>query len=102
MTTMTPSRDRPTTGPRRHAAGRSLGVVLMLGLALGLLAALATASPGFAKGPPAAFTTWVDPLGCLDSPNGVDCNNYRAKPDVYMDGGPVSAALDDGTYFFAV
>jgi hypothetical protein len=44
----------------------------------------------------------VDPLGCLDSPNGVDCNNYRAKPDVYMNGGPVSAALADGTYFFAV
>jgi len=81
---------------RRVAAGATLGAVL----ALGLLGALA--SPAFANGPPAAFTTWVDPLGCLDSPNGVDCNNYRSKPDVYMNGGPVSSALADGTYFFAV
>jgi len=78
------------------AAGAALCAVL----ALGLLGALA--SPAFANGPPAAFTTFVDPLGCLDSPNGVNCNNYRAKDDVYMDGGPVSAALTDGTYFFAV
>jgi hypothetical protein len=96
--TMNTHTQRSITWTRRDAAGRALATVLTLGL----LAALALASPGFAKGPPAAFTTWVDPLGCLDSPNGVNCNNYRAKPDVYMDGGPVSAALDDGTYFFAV
>jgi hypothetical protein len=87
---------RSIAGTRRAAARSALGAVL----AAGLLGALA--SPAFANGPPAAFTTWVDPLGCLDSPNGVDCNNYRAKPDVYMNGGPVSAALADGTYFFAV
>src|SRR5262249_32480649 len=81
---------------RRLAARPVLGTVLVLGL-LG-----AAASPAFAMGPPAAFTTWVDPLGCLDSPNGVNCNNYRAKTDVYLDGGPVSAALADGDYFFAV
>lgn len=80
---------------RRLAARPVLGTVLILGLLAG------AASPAFAT-PPAAFTTWVDPLGCLDSPNGVNCNNYRAKTDVYLDGGPVSAALADGDYFFAV
>lgn len=41
--------------------------------------------------------------GCLDSPNGIDCNNYRAKGDVYMSGGPTGGGgLSDGAYYFAV
>lgn len=40
--------------------------------------------------------------GCLDSKNGVDCNNYEAKDAVYMSGGPIAAGLSNGDYFFAV
>jgi len=40
--------------------------------------------------------------GCLDSPNGVDCNNYAHKSDVYTSGGPVHAGLSDGSYYFSV
>jgi len=39
----------------------------------------ANAAPG------AGFTTFdTSLLGCLDSPNGIDCNNYAAKEDVFM------------------
>src|SRR5260370_27061222 len=86
--------ERPITWTRRLATGRAFGAVLALGLLGGV------ASPAFAA-PPAAFTTFVDASDCLDSPNGVDCNNYRAKTDVYMNGGPVSAALTAGSYFFS-
>jgi hypothetical protein len=51
----------------------------------------------------AAFTTFdTQQGGCLDGPNGVNCNNYVAKEDVYASGGPAAAGLDDGNYFFAV
>jgi len=40
--------------------------------------------------------------GCKDSKNGIDCNNYEKKKDVYMSGGPVAGGLSDGNYFFAV
>jgi hypothetical protein len=52
----------------------------------------------------AGFTTFdATQGGCLDSPNGIDCNNYTDKGDVYMNGGPTGGgALTDGTYFFAV
>src|SRR5438445_3522839 len=57
----------------------------------------ANAAPG------AGFTTFdTSLLGCLDSPNGIDCNNYAAKEDVFMNGGPNAAGLSDGGYFFAV
>lgn len=40
--------------------------------------------------------------GCNDGPNGINCNNYNSKGDVYMSGGPVKNGLSDGTYYFAV
>jgi hypothetical protein len=51
----------------------------------------------------AAYTTFDATMdGCLDSPNGINCNKYASKDDVYMNGGPVGNNLPDGTYFFAV
>ena len=61
----------------------------------------------------AGFTTFADPAqptnptggatgGCLDSPNGVDCNNYSAKEDVYISGGPIAGSLGAGCYYFDV
>jgi hypothetical protein len=51
----------------------------------------------------AAYTTF-DAVqgGCLDSPNGIDCNNYATKDDVYMSGGPTAGGLSDGCYYFSV
>ena len=55
----------------------------------------------------AGFTTFDKTIGgCLNgnNPNGVNCNLYEAKADVYMSGGPESgkSTLSDGQYFFAV
>ncbi len=53
----------------------------------------------------AGYTTFDATLGgCLDSPNGVDCNNYSDKSDVYMSGGPqkTGGTLADGYYYFTV
>jgi hypothetical protein len=53
----------------------------------------------------AGFTTFdATLLGCLDSPNGVNCNNYEAKDRVYMNGGPnhPQTGLADGDYYFTV
>lgn len=51
----------------------------------------------------AGFTTFDASIGgCLDGPNGVNCNNYEAMDAVYMSGGPVAASLSDGAYHFAV
>ena len=52
----------------------------------------------------AGYSTFdKDIQGCLDSPNGVDCNNYESKDAVFMSGGPSGGGgLSDGEYFFAV
>jgi hypothetical protein len=51
----------------------------------------------------AGFSTFDESRGgCLDSKNGVDCNNYEAKDAVYMSGGPTAAGLSNGDYYFAV
>jgi hypothetical protein len=56
----------------------------------------------------AGFTTFdVDQGGCKGSQNGINCNNYEDKGDVYASGGPnpdnkSPAALSDGDYYFAV
>jgi hypothetical protein len=53
----------------------------------------------------AGFTTFdKDKGGCVQGqhPNGIDCNNYASKGDVYMSGGPSAAGLSNGTYYFAV
>lgn len=51
----------------------------------------------------AGYTTF-DPAvgGCLDSRDGVTCNTYTFKDAVYLGGGPSTAGLPDGEYFFAV
>lgn len=51
----------------------------------------------------AGFTTFDESMqGCLDSPNGINCNNYAFKGAVFMSGGPSAGALSDGEYYFAV
>jgi cysteine-rich repeat protein len=51
----------------------------------------------------AAFTSFVDPKGCLHgNGNGINCNQYRSKEDVYVNGGPVAARMTDGLYYFTV
>lgn len=48
-------------------------------------------------------TRLADPLGgCFNSTNGINCNLYAGKTYVYLTGGPTTAALENGTYFFAV
>jgi cysteine-rich repeat protein len=51
----------------------------------------------------AAFTTFVDAEGCLHgNGKGINCNQYRSKEDVYVNGGPVAARMTDGLYYFTV
>ena len=70
---------------------------------LAALAALSVATPVLAAVNGAGFTTFDATLGgCLDSPNGIDCNHYTGKDKVYMSGGPSAAGLSPGAYFFAV
>jgi hypothetical protein len=81
---------------RRLAGGTTLVVAVCTAL-------IFLTSGAFAGGN-AGYTTFdATALGCLDSPNGVDCNNYTSKDKVYMNGGPsTGAGLDPGDYFFAV
>ncbi len=53
----------------------------------------------------AAFTTFdASQGGCLDGshPNGINCNNYAHKEDVYMNGGPTAGGIAAGNYYFTV
>jgi hypothetical protein len=79
---------------------------LLCCLVLTLIAfALLASVPAAAATHGAGFTTFDTTLqGCLDGshPNGIDCNNYGAKEDVYINGGPTAGGISDGTYFFAV
>src|SRR5438132_1313568 len=69
-------------------------------LALVLIASIAGSASAVSG---AAFTTFdATAGGCLDSPNGINCNHYTAKDKVYMSGGPTAAGLSNGSYFFAV
>lgn len=86
---------------------RSIGSRRLAGLttvAVGVCTALLLLTSGAFAGGNAGYTTFdATQGGCNDGPNGVDCNNYDAKEDVYMNGGPATGAgLDDGTYYFAV
>jgi len=83
-------------GPRRVAGLTTLLVALSAALVLCTSGALAGGNAGY---------TTFDAVqgGCLDGPNGVDCNNYDSKGDVYMNGGPATGAgLNDGDYYFTV
>lgn len=83
-------------------------------LLVGAVALLATGmtalqAPSGAIVAGAGYTTGVDVNpgdgyadGCLDNRLGINCNNYTAKTDVYMSGGPLAGGLSDGEYYFAV
>ncbi|TMG27400.1 MAG: hypothetical protein E6H95_08420, partial [Chloroflexi bacterium] len=80
--------------------------VVALGVAV---AAAAFITPGAIANTPvkgAAFTTvneTADGTGhCNNGNPNVNCNIYDGKQYVWMNGGPVTAAPSDGTYFFAV
>jgi hypothetical protein len=85
---------------------RAITGVVALAVAV---AAAAFISPGAIANTPvkgAAFTTvneTADGTGhCQNGNPNVNCNIYDGKQFVWMNGGPVTAALGDGTYFFAV
>jgi hypothetical protein len=53
----------------------------------------------------AVYTTYdASQGGCLDNPTGVNCNNYNAREDVYITGGPSTggSGLSEGDYYFTV
>src|SRR5579862_6989005 len=74
------------------------------------LVVLGAAAPALAVSGAVSTTdnpTWTDTYdsyannACLNG-NGVNCNIYLDKRDVFLSGLPVSASLGAGTYFFAV
>ncbi|HLX33943.1 MAG TPA: hypothetical protein VKR30_01725 [Candidatus Limnocylindrales bacterium] len=74
------------------------------------LVVLGAAAPALAVSGAVSTTdnpTWTDTYdsyannACLNG-NGVNCNIYNDKRDVWLSGLPVSASLGAGTYFFAV
>jgi hypothetical protein len=87
--------------PRRLRARVAVAAAVTVAVSGISLAAMhsATASP-------AGFTTvdeTVDGGGhCQNGNPNVNCNIYDAKEHVWMNGGPIGAALPAGAYFFAV
>ena len=75
-------------------------------LAFALLFALAATSSIATATTGAAFTTVnenADGTGhCKNGNPNVNCNIYEGKQYVWLSGGPLTAAVNDGTYFFAV
>jgi hypothetical protein len=90
----------------KTASGKYPSPRLLYGLVLTLMVFTLLASIPANATPPAAFTTFdTTKLGCLDGkhPNGIDCNNYAAKEDVYVNGGPGGlGGLSNGSYYFVV
>jgi hypothetical protein len=83
---------------------RALSAVALL---LGTMIAMVGVNVGVASATSSAgFTTvneGLDGTGhCKNGNPAVNCNIYDGKQYVWMNGGPVNAALGDGTYFFAV
>src|SRR5690349_16840121 len=85
---------------RRHFF---IGLVVALALLAMLLPGLASANTPVTG---AAFTTVnesVDGTGhCQNGNPNVNCNIYDGKQFVWLNGGPSTAYVGDGTYFFAV
>lgn len=83
---------------------RRFFILLALAALLTMLLPLAAQANSPVSG--AAFTTvneGVDGTGhCANGNPNVNCNIYDGKQYVWMNGGPVSADLGDGSYFFAV
>ena len=101
-------RSRSGSNGERGAAGRRRFLLGAVGLMLALLVALTAAGTAFANKPVtgAAFTstnTGVDGTGhCQNGNENVNCNIYDGKQYVWLNGGPSTADVGDGTYFFAV
>jgi len=91
---------RSFAGLTLAAAATALAIA---GIALGVTGAINTTDdPGFT-----GTGVLGAPAACLNGQPGhtdpaTNCNIYTAKTDVFLSGSPVSAALGDGTYFFAV
>ncbi|HYY68837.1 MAG TPA: hypothetical protein VE734_03820, partial [Terriglobales bacterium] len=67
------------------------------------LVVIALALPAMATVTGGGFTTFDQTIGgCLDHKNGINCNNYADKADVYITGGPIAASLGPGCYYFSV
>jgi hypothetical protein len=81
-----------------------------IGVVAGLAFAVAMTSSAWAV-TGAAFTTVDDAVDvtvadpgphCLNGNPAINCNIYTGKQYVWLNGGPLSASVGDGTYFFAV
>jgi hypothetical protein len=73
-------------------------LILAAALALAPRPALAVSGASFTS-----VDESVDGIGhCLAGNPNVNCNTYDGKQFVWMNGGPATAGLADGTYFFAV
>ena len=88
---------------RRLSLRRPAGLTIFASL----LATAMVLVPGAFGSGAAAYTTYsgADKTegGCLDSPNGINCNNYTGKDKVYVNGGPTNGnGLDAGVYYFSV
>ena len=69
---------------------------VLLSIAMLALVVIASAAGSAWAAGGAGFTTFDATLGgCLDSPNGVNCNHYTAKDRVYMSGGPAAVWLSE-------
>ncbi|MDQ1586259.1 MAG: hypothetical protein QOH80_1624, partial [Actinomycetota bacterium] len=92
--------------PKKHALRRAGWIGALMAMLVAVIpAAIWGASPaGAVTG--AAFTTTntvADGTGhCKNGNEAVNCNIYDGKEFVWLNGGPVSAFVGDGTYFFAV
>jgi hypothetical protein len=88
---------------RRLPAVISAGALLAMGLTQALPVQRVAANAPVTG---AAFTTVnesVDGTGhCQNGNPTVNCNIYDGKQYVWLDGGPATASVGDGTYFFAV
>ncbi len=98
----------PTASGRRHRGTRRGLLATAVGLAVVATALLMTVGASAVTG---AISTTDNPgfgdsggytdQACLNG-QGVNCNIYLDKRDVWVSGLPVSAALGPGTYYFAV
>lgn len=102
---------RKRLGLRRYVGLTAIvaaAALVVAGVALGVTGAINTTDDPFWAGPADTGTL----LGgqtqpCLNGQPGhtdpaVNCNIYAAKTDVFLSGSPITAAVGDGTYFFAV
>jgi hypothetical protein len=75
---------------------RRIGFGAIVGALISAFIVIVTVTaPSASAAPPAAFTTNADG-------SAVNANHYQDKCDVYINGGPVSADVGDGSFVFAV